>query len=262
MWDQVQTNKMVGYLFPNDADGQAWSNPDTRAGAYPGQGRLHDRLQAGDVPAAVGGLHRSRSPSTRRLAARSARGSDAARLHHLLAAVRSAGLSAEDPQHEQGPSLPPEHRGCGRHRYRHLRPHGLASEVPLQELPHRSDLRGVRRGVHGRDRRAVDAASRPAGQVRVGGRRAQACTRHREQGTVRRSDQGHEVRGHQRPGRLQPAGPAGHRPPGPERVQDQDRRRPVGQVTRIPGSSTTSTSATGMDPNMPIEKEFEPIPYA
>ncbi len=29
MWDQVQTNKVVGYLFPNDADGQAWSNPET-----------------------------------------------------------------------------------------------------------------------------------------------------------------------------------------------------------------------------------------
>jgi branched-chain amino acid transport system substrate-binding protein len=29
MWDQLQTNKTVGYLFPNDADGQAWSNPTT-----------------------------------------------------------------------------------------------------------------------------------------------------------------------------------------------------------------------------------------
>jgi branched-chain amino acid transport system substrate-binding protein len=29
MWDQIETNKKVAYLFPNDADGQAWFNPDT-----------------------------------------------------------------------------------------------------------------------------------------------------------------------------------------------------------------------------------------
>ncbi len=28
MWDQIQTNKTVAYLFPNDADGQAWFNPE------------------------------------------------------------------------------------------------------------------------------------------------------------------------------------------------------------------------------------------
>jgi branched-chain amino acid transport system substrate-binding protein len=28
MWDQIQTNKKVAYLFPNDADGQAWFNPE------------------------------------------------------------------------------------------------------------------------------------------------------------------------------------------------------------------------------------------
>ncbi len=28
MWDQIETNKKVAYLFPNDADGQAWYNPE------------------------------------------------------------------------------------------------------------------------------------------------------------------------------------------------------------------------------------------
>jgi len=28
MWDQIETNKTVAYLFPNDADGQAWFNPE------------------------------------------------------------------------------------------------------------------------------------------------------------------------------------------------------------------------------------------
>jgi branched-chain amino acid transport system substrate-binding protein len=27
MWNQIETNKVTGYLFPNDADGQAWSDP-------------------------------------------------------------------------------------------------------------------------------------------------------------------------------------------------------------------------------------------
>lgn len=29
MWDQLDTNKQVGGLFPNDADGNAWGNPQT-----------------------------------------------------------------------------------------------------------------------------------------------------------------------------------------------------------------------------------------
>jgi branched-chain amino acid transport system substrate-binding protein len=28
MWNQLETNKQVGGLFPNDADGNAWGNPD------------------------------------------------------------------------------------------------------------------------------------------------------------------------------------------------------------------------------------------
>ncbi|AQZ49733.1 ABC transporter substrate-binding protein [Martelella mediterranea] len=34
MWDQLQTNKSVGGLFPNDADGNAWGDPET--GLKPG----------------------------------------------------------------------------------------------------------------------------------------------------------------------------------------------------------------------------------
>ena len=34
MWDQLETNKVVGGLFPNDADGNAWGDPNT--GLKPG----------------------------------------------------------------------------------------------------------------------------------------------------------------------------------------------------------------------------------
>lgn len=29
MWEQIETNKMIGALFPNDADGNAWGNPNS-----------------------------------------------------------------------------------------------------------------------------------------------------------------------------------------------------------------------------------------
>lgn len=34
MWDQIETNKKVAYLFPNDADGQAWFDPEKGMEAY------------------------------------------------------------------------------------------------------------------------------------------------------------------------------------------------------------------------------------
>jgi len=34
MWDQIATNKQVALLFANDADGQSWANPDTGLGSY------------------------------------------------------------------------------------------------------------------------------------------------------------------------------------------------------------------------------------
>lgn len=34
MWSQVQTNKQVALLFPNDADGQAWSNAEKGLGPF------------------------------------------------------------------------------------------------------------------------------------------------------------------------------------------------------------------------------------
>ncbi len=34
MWDQIETNKQVCLLFPNDADGVAWSNKETGLGPY------------------------------------------------------------------------------------------------------------------------------------------------------------------------------------------------------------------------------------
>ena len=32
MWNQLDTNKVVGGLFPNDADGNAWGDPNVASG--------------------------------------------------------------------------------------------------------------------------------------------------------------------------------------------------------------------------------------
>ena len=126
-----QTNKTVAYLFPNDADGQAWFNPEKGLEPIPRRGRVHHRLQAGDVPAAVGGFH---LPDLRLQEGRLRglhRCPDAARFHDLLTAVRPAGVSAEDHDHEQGLAFPSDRRSHRRPRHRPVRPHGLASQFPL-----------------------------------------------------------------------------------------------------------------------------------
>ena len=43
MWSQVPTNKKVGGLWPNDGDGNAWSDTDDRLPTGAHGGRLHDR---------------------------------------------------------------------------------------------------------------------------------------------------------------------------------------------------------------------------
>ncbi len=41
LWDKLETNKIVGGLFPNDTDGQAWSRPGARVPVAAGGSGLH-----------------------------------------------------------------------------------------------------------------------------------------------------------------------------------------------------------------------------
>ena len=43
MWNTLPTNKVVGALWPNDGDGNAWGDPQRGLPARAGQGRLHAR---------------------------------------------------------------------------------------------------------------------------------------------------------------------------------------------------------------------------
>ena len=49
LWDELPTNKVVGGLFPNDADGNAWG--DAKLGLPPAL--AEGRLQARSIPAAI-----------------------------------------------------------------------------------------------------------------------------------------------------------------------------------------------------------------
>ena len=51
MWDTIETNKIVGVPLPERRGRSGVVGPREGVGAYPGRGRLHHRLQAGDVPA-------------------------------------------------------------------------------------------------------------------------------------------------------------------------------------------------------------------
>ena len=93
MWDKLDTNKKIGVMWPNDADGNAWADPKTGMPTFCEPGRLHVRRPR-PVPERHRGLHvadlqvqgrRRRDPQRRH---------DPAGLHQLLEAGVPAGLQA------------------------------------------------------------------------------------------------------------------------------------------------------------------------
>ena len=115
---------MVGGLFPNDADGNAWGDPKRGLPPAAGQGRL----QAASIPAATSSMNNdftsqiSAFKSGRRRDRH--RQHDPARLRDLLVAGGAAGLQAEDRHHRQGAAVPIGDRLARRARQR---PHDARS---------------------------------------------------------------------------------------------------------------------------------------
>ena len=105
MWGQLETNKKVGGLFPNDGDGNAWGDAQCRLPARPGQARLHPQR-----PRPLPEPHRRFLSPDQRLQGRQCRDhhrrDDPARLHHLLEPGQAAGLHAEDRLDRQGDPVP------------------------------------------------------------------------------------------------------------------------------------------------------------
>ena len=105
LWDQAPTNKVVGGLFPNDADGNAWGDaklglpPALATAGYkltdPGRYQLMNNDFTSQISAfkAVGCRDRHRQH-------------DPAGLRDLLVAGGAAGLPAQDRHHRQGAAVP------------------------------------------------------------------------------------------------------------------------------------------------------------
>ena len=105
MWDSAPTNKVVGGLFPNDADGNAWGDPQRGlppALAKAGYQAARSRPLSGDEQRfhlADFGIQERRRRDRRRQY-------DPARLCDLLVAGGAAGFSSQDRHHRQGAAVP------------------------------------------------------------------------------------------------------------------------------------------------------------
>ena len=119
MWNRLPTNKLVGEMWPNDADGLGWANAKTgqppllTAAGYKfvDGGRFQDGTQDYTPQITKFKAAGCRDPQ-RRL--------HPAGLRELLEAVLPAGLQAEGRVGRQGAALPGRARGDRPHR---LRPH-------------------------------------------------------------------------------------------------------------------------------------------
>ena len=230
MWDQIETNKTVGYLFPNDADGQAWSDPEkglepilVKGGYTTGSKPEMYQPPSEDFTSQISDFKKAgcevctgvQTPPdfTTFMQQCAQQGyqpkimtmSKASLFHQSIEAIGDIGIGLSDHM-VWHPNFPYKSyltgQTCEEYADAYTEETGKQWTQPLGQL--------------GKYEWAVDVLKRGH--------------RHRQQGPVRRRHQDHQVRGHQRPGRLHPAGDARHCPPGPERLQDQDRRRPVGEI--------------------------------
>ena len=117
IWDASGASKVVGGLFPNDSDGNAWGDPKI---GFPGpldQGRLQAR-RSRPLPAAQQRLFlpdfRFQTGGRRDRHRRD----DPAGLRDLLVAGGAAGLQAQGRHHRQGAAVPVRDRRDGRPRRR------------------------------------------------------------------------------------------------------------------------------------------------
>ena len=121
MWNQVETNKAVGGLFPNDGDGNAWGDPERRLPAS----RSPRPATRSSIPGRYENLNQDFTAADQRLQGRRRR--DRHRRRRSRPTSRpsgsrpAAGLRAQGRVDRQGAAVPREHRGARRRRRRACR---------------------------------------------------------------------------------------------------------------------------------------------
>ena len=242
-----QTNKVVGALWPNDGDGNAWGDP--KLGFPPALAKAGYKL-------VDPGRYRT-SPTTsprrsRRSRRRSARSSPACRSRRT-----SPRSGSRPPSRASGPrSRPSARRCCSRARSRRWAISATACPPRCggrRSHPFKSSLTGASAAelaaaytkdtkkqwtqplgfAHALFEVAVDVLKRAASVD--------------DKSAVRRRDQGHQARHDRGPDQLGQGA-------GAQRHQDPARGRPVGRAARTSGT-TWSWSATGRRPSIPISGE-------
>ena len=185
MWNKLDTNKLIGEMWPNDADGNGWADPKT------GQPPL---LKEAGYEFVDGGRFQ---PGTQDFTAQ-------------ITKFKGAGVELTS-----GVFIPPDFanywKQCRQqgfkpvmatvgkallfpsaleaHRQDRLRPHHRAvvePEPPVQVVADRPDLQGAGRLVHREDRQPVDAAVAPLQRLRGRRRRPHAHHGRRRQGVDHR----------------------------------------------------------------------------
>ena len=159
MWGQVDTNKSVGALFPNDGDGNAWG--DKQVGFPPvleKQGyKLTDpgRYQnlTDNFSAQITAFKNAKCRDRHRRGA-------AARLHHVLEAGAAAGLQAEGGLGRQGDPVP-RRRSRRWARTATTSPRRCGGRRAIPSSPRSTaERQAAGRRLRGRHQEAVDAADR------------------------------------------------------------------------------------------------------
>ncbi len=226
MWNQLETNKAVGALFPNDGDGNAWGDPNVgfppvlaKAGGFTlvDPGRYQNLTD--DFSAQITAFQNGKVEIVTGVVL-------PPDFTTFWTQANQKGFKPKAVSVGKAILFPVALEALGK------TGNNLSSEVwwspsaSVQVVAQRPVGGRARRRLHGRDRPAVDAADRlhPLA-VRVRGRHAEARRRSDGPGGDRRVDRQGRPADHHRPDQVRPGERAALRPRQP--LQDAAGRRPV-----------------------------------
>lgn len=159
MWGQLDSNKSVGALFPNDGDGNAWGDPNVgfppvlaeQGYGLTDTGRYQNLTD--DFTAQINAFKQANVEIV-------TGGRDSAGFHDFLDPGKAAGLHPKGGIDRQGDPVPAGGRGFGPHRpqpqFRSL----VVAHPSLHVFPQRNFSRRPGRRVHSSHRASVDTADR------------------------------------------------------------------------------------------------------
>ena len=182
LWDGAPTNKVVGGLFPNDADGNAWG--DKERGLPPALAAAGYKLVDPGRYQVMNNDFSSQIAAFKAASAEIVTGDmippDFATFWSQAA---QQGFKPKVVTIGKALLFPSVDQFARRARQRPYLGNLVVAEPSVQVRPDRPELHAARRGLHRRDQAAVDAADRlPARAVRGGDRRAQARQGDRAEG--------------------------------------------------------------------------------